>query len=83
MQPTLLEGDFVLSSRLYRSLNIGDLVLCDHPQYLHIIKRISDIRKDGSLLLSGDNQNQSVSSEEMGWVNTDTIRGKVIYIVKK
>lgn len=82
MQPELTNGDFVVISKLYRTLNVGDLVVAEHPTYHRIIKRITQISKVKGILLSGDNK-QSVSSNQIGWVPKDNILGKVWLKVKK
>lgn len=82
MLPTLSEGDFVLISRYFRSLNVGELVVCQHPTYKRLIKRIEAIDLDGKYLLRGDNP-QSVSPEKMGWIERSQILGKVLMQIKQ
>lgn len=81
MEPVLASGDFVLASRLYRSINVGDLVVVDHPCYKRIVKRVKNIEGE-RLTLIGENQ-ASVSSEKMGWVMSPDVLGKVIFTVAK
>ncbi|PQJ55160.1 S24/S26 family peptidase [Psychrosphaera saromensis] len=81
MLPELTHGDFVVVSKLYRTLNVGDMVVAEHSTYACIIKRITQISKVKGLLLSGDNKS-SISSHQIGWVSKDDIWGKVRLKVK-
>lgn len=76
MAPRLLDGDFVLISRFYWSLKVGQLVMVDHALYGVIVKKILHIAPDGQLWLGGEN-NQSLLSERIGWVSPRRILGKV------
>lgn len=82
MSPTLDAGDFVCVWRRIKSINVGDLVVCDHPKYKRLIKRVAAIDLDGRCLLEGDNP-QSLSSEKMGWFSLESLYGKVIFKIKK
>lgn len=79
MRPCLSSGDFVVATRFYRKLTIGDIVVFQHTLYGRLIKRIRDINASGMLLLSGDNK-YSLSSEEIGWLKYSQVQAKVAYI---
>ncbi len=81
MAPKLTDGDFVIASQLYFTLNVGDLVVVEHPIYQRIIKRVAAI-ENNNLQLTGEN-NASVSTASMGWLATTSVKGKVFYSVRK
>ena len=74
MLPTLKNGDKVLVDPKC-SIAIGDIVLGKHPykSNVKIIKRVTDIAKDGRLTLAGDNPAESTDSRTFG-----TVSGKYI-----
>ncbi|WP_426358170.1 S26 family signal peptidase [Pseudocolwellia sp. HL-MZ19] len=78
MLPELAHGDFVIVSKFYKSLKVGDLIVAEHPEYKSIIKRIVQVSAEQGVLLSGNNS-ASVSSEKMGWISSKKIFGKVIF----
>lgn len=78
MLPDLTNGDFVIVSKLYWSLSVGDLIVAEHPDYKSIIKRIVLVSETKGVLLSGTHQT-SVSTEQIGWVSKKRIFGKVIF----
>lgn len=80
MLPELADGDFVLISQLFFRLKQSDLVVVNHPKYKRIIKAIKQVSKTQGYLLEGRHPS-SVSSDEMGWVQTEDILGKVIFTV--
>jgi len=81
MQPFLRSGDYVLASRLYLSIARNDLIVVNHPLYGRIIKRISSIDQVLGVRLSGDNK-ESVTSDDMGWVDLKQVDAKVIFLIK-
>lgn len=78
MLPELTSSDFVIVSKLYWSLNVGDLIVAEHPDYKSIIKRIVQVSETKGVLLSGSHQ-ASVSTEQIGWVSKKQIFGKVVF----
>jgi len=81
MSPELTNGDFVIVSRFFRSLKVGDLVVADHPRYNSIVKRIVEVCERKGILLEGCN-NSSVTSEQMGWIRRTLVSGKVRFKVR-
>lgn len=77
MVPRLYDGDYVFTSRFYRSLKVGHLVVVDHALYGLMLKKVLHIAPDGQLWLGGEN-NQSMQSERIGWVSSRRIVGKVV-----
>ncbi|PCJ32717.1 MAG: peptidase S24 [Gammaproteobacteria bacterium] len=82
MSPRLSGGDFVVASRFYITLSEGDIVVVQHPVYGRIIKRVKHIGESGRFLLTGENE-QSLSSEQMGWLARSTIKAKVLFSGRK
>ena len=91
MTPTLMPGVFVVIWRWRllghsQRLKMGDIVAVNHPIYGQIVKRVSQLRCDDQgrlieLCLQGDNEQASLSEEEMGWTAEQTVMGRVIYVV--
>lgn len=79
MSPTLQSGDYVLTSGLLRPKPQA-MVVITHPHYGVMVKRVKEL-KGRQVLLSGDNA-QSVSSEAMGWLSQDLIKGVVFKVVR-
>ena len=83
MLPTLTGGDFVIASRLYRHINVDDLLVINHPRYGKIIKRVKEISNNKDVYITGDNNTESVSSAQMGWIKSNQIQGKVLFSIKQ
>ncbi|XPF93983.1 S24/S26 family peptidase [Colwellia sp. RE-S-Sl-9] len=81
MLPELANGDFVIVSTFYWSLNVGDLIVAEHPEYKSIIKRIVKLSETKGVLLSSAHQS-GVSTEQIGWIPKKKIFGKVLYQFK-
>lgn len=77
MSPSLHNGDFVFTSRWYRKLKMGHLVVVDHALYGLMVKKVLHIAPDGQLWLGGES-NKSLQSERIGWVSPRRVVGKVI-----
>lgn len=74
MAPTLAHGDFVIGWRpsRRRPVQVGDVVVVQHPYYGRMIKRVSACRGDGTLSLKGDNA-ATVASIDMGAIRRDQV----------
>ena len=77
MAPTLKDGDTVLV-RPRADINVGDIVLADHPyrSSVTILKRVARIA-DGRVTLAGDNEAASTDSRTFGPVSIKSIIGRV------
>ena len=82
MLPTLAAGDFVIASRLFFKLRVGDHIVANHPDYDCIVKKIQKIDPTQGYWLSGENSD-SVTPEQIGWLNRNQIIAKVILKIKK
>lgn len=78
MTPTFYHGDYVLCLiwPLFR-FRKNQVVVINHPRYQTIIKRIKSVRDNRDYWLAGDNQ-QSTSSQELGFVTKENIAGLVL-----
>lgn len=84
MEPTLKPGGSVLVSALpylFASPKTGDIVACRDPDSKKVlIKRITKI-ENNRYFLEGDNKTESTDSRNFGWLDKETIIGKVICIL--
>lgn len=83
MKPTLHEGDAVLIASP-ADIEVGDIVLAAHPyrSSVTILKRVAEIRSDGTFVLTGDNPAESTDSRSFGAVSIESIIGRVICKLK-
>lgn len=82
MRPYLVADDFVVVSCLFVSIKPGDSIVASHPCYKRIIKRVDQICPHRGYWLSGENQ-ESVSSDRIGWINKKQVVGKVIFKIRQ
>ena len=74
MEPTLPKGSFIIGSRVYGELDVGDIVVFEHEGRL-LVKRVAAIEGDmvehkqemlcvpnGKIYVLGDNRSCSVDS---------------------
>jgi len=84
MQPTLLRGDIVLVDTLYyqhRLPQIGEVVVFYQEQRkTSYVKRVKNVFEQ-QFIISGDNLQQSISTNEMGVLHYDNLKGKVTGIL--
>ena len=77
MYPSLRPGQIVVARRASKHLIIGDVVMLRHEN-LDKIKRITAIDID-KIYIEGDNKPQSTDSRQYGWIDKQTVLGKVIW----
>ena len=79
MLPTLKSGDTVLIDPNTK-IEVGDIVLADHPykSSIRVLKRVAEIEPSGDLILVGDNAAESTDSRTFGAVSIESIIGRVI-----
>jgi phage repressor protein C with HTH and peptisase S24 domain len=80
MSPVLFDGDFVLTSNFLK-VHENSLVVVKHSQFGVLVKRVKALGSK-RVLLEGEN-NDSLSSNQMGWVERDKILGVVLKMIKK
>ena len=69
----------MLAARWWRmELNLGDIVIVDHPSLSIIVKRICAFKGNGDMLLKGDSRH-SASPIDIGWVHQESVKAKVIW----
>jgi nickel-type superoxide dismutase maturation protease len=83
MLPLLQPGEEVLiNPQAYRQqpTQAGDLVVAQHPlkPNVRIIKRVIEVREDGSCFIVGDNGRESTDSRHFGYVDPQLILGQVV-----
>lgn len=81
MDSTIKNGSEVLVSSvpyIFSSPKSGDIVAFKKENKV-LVKRIKKIRDDKYYLI-GDNEKDSLDSEEFGWIPKDKIIGKVILV---
>lgn len=77
MLPTLNEGQIVIATGWYNSLQKEDVVIIRH-RGLEKIKRIQQI-VNRRIFVRGDNRARSTDSHTFGWLDSETVVGKVIW----
>ncbi|MFN2116757.1 MAG: nickel-type superoxide dismutase maturation protease [Candidatus Promineifilaceae bacterium] len=82
MIPTLAEDDEVLvDTRAYanRFPNVGEIVVAHRPDRRNVVlvKRVTEVRPNGRILLLGDNPAASTDSLEFGPITLEHLIGKV------
>jgi phage repressor protein C with HTH and peptisase S24 domain len=77
--PTLKPGAVVLGVRA-RKVQPGDIVIVRHDD-LDKIKRVKEVQLN-KIFLTGDNSLQSTDSRDFGWLESDSVMVKVVWIFK-
>ncbi len=81
MEPTLLEGDFVLvdESQIPQA---GDPALARHPDRdLLVVKRVESVTDDGSFVLASDNPTAGTDSRTWGPLPAKAVLGTVTLVL--
>lgn len=82
MSPHFMPNDYVISLTLpWLNYKVNDVVLCNHPDFGVIIKRIDTISANDTYQLSSDNVTQGVSQSTLGIQKKHQLIGKVIWQV--
>lgn len=81
MQPTLDDGDYVITSSWLLQPKRDRLVVVDHNSLGIIVKRVADITAEGFILRS-DNQ-QGTDSLTIGLVPPEKILGIVLFTIRR
>jgi nickel-type superoxide dismutase maturation protease len=82
MLPLLQPGDEILVNfKAYRNHppQPGDIIVAQHPYkpQTRIVKRVVEVRGDGSCFVQGDNPDESTDSRAFGWMSSQQILGQV------
>ena len=79
MKPTLNDAEVVLVKRT-RSVQIGDVVLANHPfkKSVKMLKRVTEISGQGHFQLAGDNPDESTDSRTFGSIQPSDILGRIV-----
>jgi nickel-type superoxide dismutase maturation protease len=83
MLPLLQPGEEILiNPHAYRQQppQPGDLVVAQHPfkPNLRLVKRVIEVREDGSCFIVGDNATESTDSRHFGSLALRSIKGQVV-----
>ncbi len=82
MLPCYRHNDYlILSKYLFNNLTVGDDIVCNHPHYNIIFKRIAKIT-NSNIYLTGLNA-ASTSSQDLGTISHNEIIGKVVWHIKQ
>jgi nickel-type superoxide dismutase maturation protease len=82
MLPLLQPGDEILvncKAYQHQPPQPGDIIVAQHPYkpQTRIVKRVVEVRPDGSCFVQGDNLVESTDSREFGWMSAQQILGQV------
>ncbi|WP_076409233.1 S24/S26 family peptidase [Shewanella sp. UCD-KL12] len=82
MQPRIPAGSFVLCMRAYKrpTLILGAIYLFNHPKLGQLIKTLANIDSAGNLWFKGEN-NESISTQEIGPIKRCRVLGKVTWVI--
>lgn len=81
MFPEFKDGDFVLIVTIpvfLRRFREGNLVVFQHPLYGQFIKRVSKIDVQRQRLFVTGTHDESLDSQQLGWIDYKAIIGKVV-----
>ena len=79
MAPALRHGDQVLAwLRPPRRLRPGDVLVVELPERGLAVKRLRELRTDGTVWIEGDNPAGSTDSRQLGPVAAGAVRGRVL-----
>jgi len=76
MEPMLPDGSFALFRRA-KTVEQGDVILVNHPEFGLIVKQASFIADDGRVALQGTSSH-STRPERLGRVDKSLVLGKMI-----
>lgn len=81
LSPSIVEGDYVLvgTNSFFFPVNVGDIVVFNHPQHGRMIKRIIEINHDDRSLTVSGSHPWSVDSRQFGNIPQESITGKVLF----
>jgi phage repressor protein C with HTH and peptisase S24 domain len=77
MLPVLRSGQLVAATALFKKLTPGTVVVIRHND-LEKIKRVQKVKKD-SIFVIGDNPLASTDSRSFGWLDVESVIGKIIW----
>lgn len=75
MEPKLKNGQMIISSRLYRTLHPGNVVVVSHNGK-EKVKRVERVNSE-KVFVVGDNLAHSTDSRKFGWLPITQVVGKV------
>ena len=81
MYPLYHDGDYVLLSKVFYQLHIGDLIVFRHLVYGVLIKKIAHIKKQNIFVIGA--KQDSIDSREFGYIEKRVIIGKVFFCIRK
>ncbi|MFH2039166.1 MAG: S26 family signal peptidase [Chloroflexota bacterium] len=85
MLPEYKEGDFVIINEIaffIRHLQIGDVIIFNHPTYGFLIKKIDSVLPEVGFFVSGSHKN-SLDSSKLGLIPISEVKGKVVWHIRK
>lgn len=77
MMPVLPPGTYIWATNIFKKIKIDDIVVFEH-EGKEKIKRVKEI-KDDQLYVLGDHSEASVDSRQFGWINTNSVLGRVFW----
>ena len=86
LAPEITEGDFVVLLKIPFSFNYikpDDVIAFSNPHYGVMIKRVSQVDDKRSRFFVLGNNDLSVDSRRLGWIDHEDLVGKVIWHIKQ
>jgi len=77
--PDYRNGDYVLVTRLFRKLQQNDMVVFSKDTYGMMIKRVQQVRRNGTEYFVEGTHPDSIDSKHFGPVQRQDVIGKVLW----
>lgn len=81
MEPALRPGDWALGVRRPTRIEVGDVVVAEHPDRpgFHLVKRVTGVASSG-FYLEGDHTEHSTDSRQFGPVRAQAIVARLLLV---
>lgn len=83
MVPTLTSGDYVVTRKRRKLLQVGDIVVAEHPQMGEIIKRVKAIDTDKQTVSLVGDGTASAPSMDLADLPLDSISSYAWFAIRK
>jgi phage repressor protein C with HTH and peptisase S24 domain len=82
MNPTIVDGDYVLAEKFRKRPLNGAIAIVQHPYFGRLIKRITISKNADEIYLMGDNK-LSTTTEELGPLDEEFIQYQALWRISQ